>query len=244
MNMAKAIADPNGMKKCPVCRKDFFVQWQSLWAYKRGEGPRTKYICSWKCLRAFDKKEEDKHVGKPRVISQENEAEAIKCAIAGGDPLTFLANCGSKNPSACWYYIRQKVHDSDPDTFAKLPKKLPARTKKIETPEGTLADAVKGMQDAADKFFVQYCPDHDHEYLTDEEAKRLAGAGKICKPLMHSGLTASAWKGLFGRYSYDDKHDMIDYEGNDGEELSMKVESWQKFIGELKLAASLLGVEL
>ena len=39
--------------KCTVCKKQFDVLYPDLWRYKRW----NRFMCSWKCLRAFDKKE-------------------------------------------------------------------------------------------------------------------------------------------------------------------------------------------
>ena len=39
--------------KCPVCGKRFDVLWPNQWAYKRG----NKFICSWGCIRKYDRKE-------------------------------------------------------------------------------------------------------------------------------------------------------------------------------------------
>lgn len=39
--------------KCPVCGKRFEVLWPNQWVYKRG----NKYICSWGCIRRYDRKE-------------------------------------------------------------------------------------------------------------------------------------------------------------------------------------------
>lgn len=44
--------------RCPVCRKAFWVDWPSLWTYKRG----NQFICSWSCLRKYDGKEANDEV--------------------------------------------------------------------------------------------------------------------------------------------------------------------------------------
>ena len=47
--------DERGMiTNCPVCGKAFDVIWPQIWVYKRG----TSFICSWKCLREMEKKED------------------------------------------------------------------------------------------------------------------------------------------------------------------------------------------
>lgn len=39
--------------KCAVCKKQFDVLYPDLWRYKRW----NRFMCSWKCLRAYDNKE-------------------------------------------------------------------------------------------------------------------------------------------------------------------------------------------
>ena len=231
---------------CPVCGKAFDVLWPHMWAYKR----ESRYICSWKCLRAYDKptetRSEENMKGVKRLGSVQNE-EAVKCALAGGNPLKYLENCGSKNPSAAWYHIKQKVKEVDPETYAKLPKKIQRKDAVKKEPEVSLADAMQGMQDAADEFFGKYCPDQDNEYLTDEETKRLAGYGKITQPVVYDDMTVREVEGLFGRYRRSDVNGStyIDFEYTECMDvISLTLEQWRSFRKEQERAAAILGVEL
>ena len=257
--MAKAIAEPTGDKKCPVCGKSFFVQWPTLWTYKRG-APYPKYFCSYKCVREFDKNKEEKVVGKPRVISPENEQEAIKCATAGGDPIAYLKNCGAKNPSAAWYHIRSKIKDTDPETYEKLPHLY---RKKTDTPKATLADAMEGMKDAADEFFGK-CEDMGLSLGKDEALEEpknvmeIVGHDedglvlamkqpKITNPVVFDSMTVREVEGGFGRYRRSDVHGSIylDFEQTDGADvISLTVKQWRSLREELNRAAAILGVEL
>ena len=163
--------DPS-MKNCPVCKKKFFVMYPGLWGYKRGSKPHNfTYYCSWKCLRASEKKGEEKHMGARRLLTDEQKNHAVWLAISGEDPRPYLTECGSKNANAAWSAIRTAVKENDPETFAKLPrvighKKRPKTVTfqgkeyekaEIETPEGeytpSLAECFKGMNDAAKDFF-------------------------------------------------------------------------------------------
>ena len=236
--MAKAIAEPTGDKKCPVCEKKFFVQWPTLWTYKRG-APYPKYFCSYKCVREFDKNKEEKVVGKPRVISPENEQEAIKCATAGGDPIAYLKNCGAKNPSAAWYHIRSKIKDTDPETYEKLPHLY---RKKTDAPKATLADAMEGMKDAADEFFGK-CEDMGLSLGKDETPEE----PKITQPVVYDGMTVREIEGGFGRYRRSDVHGSIyiDFEYTEGADvISLTDKQWRSFMAELIHASQILGVTL
>ena len=42
------------IKNCPICGKAFDVLYPDIWRYKRN----NQFICSWKCIRLFDGKEE------------------------------------------------------------------------------------------------------------------------------------------------------------------------------------------
>lgn len=236
--MAKAIAEPTGDKKCPVCGKSFFVQWPTLWTYKRG-APYPKYFCSYKCVREFDKNKEEKVVGKPRVISPENEQEAIKCATAGGDPIAYLRNCGAKNPSAAWYHIRSKIKDTDPETYEKLPHLY---RKKTDAPKATLADAMEGMKDAADEFFGM-CEDMGLDLGKDETPEE----PKITQPVVFEDMIVREVEGLFGRYRRSDVGEAtyIDLEFTECcDVISNTVGQWRSFMAELDKEAKILGVTL
>ena len=68
---------------------------------------------------------------------------------------------------------------------------------------------------------------------------------RITKPVNYDGFKVRAVSGVFGRYSYSEARSAyIDYENNDGDELSMTLEQWRGFLDELHRAALVLGVEL
>lgn len=41
---------------CDECGKSFLCTDVGRWVYKMSSGKRIKYFCSWKCLRACEKK--------------------------------------------------------------------------------------------------------------------------------------------------------------------------------------------
>ena len=45
-------------KKCPVCKKKFFVRYAEEYVYKIYRGNSYKHVCSWKCLREYEKAHE------------------------------------------------------------------------------------------------------------------------------------------------------------------------------------------
>ena len=171
---------------------------------------------------ADEKKGEKAKVGAPRIISEEQEKEAIKIALEGGDPLRHLEKCGSKEPAKKWYQMKQKIKDTDPELYEKLPKRIPRKDavqKPVETPEG--------------------------EFTVTMEAPEPA---KIRRPVNYDGMTVRAVSGTYGTYYLDNQTrsgiTYLDYSNAGGDELSMEITQWRLFIKELKHAAEILGVEL
>lgn len=54
-------------------------------------------------------------------ITPEQKEKAVQIAISGENPLPYLKECGSDNPAAIWYTIRQAVKDTNPELYAKIP---------------------------------------------------------------------------------------------------------------------------
>lgn len=220
------------IQNCPVCGKGFDIMWPHLWAYKR----TGNYYCSWKCLRTMDKEKEERPImprGTTRLGKPQNE-EAIRIALSGGSPLKYLEDCGSKNPSAAWYNIKQKIKENDPETYEKLPKKIQRKDAKP-----TLADAMTVMKDAADQFFGQ-CEDMGLKLDKPEEPK-------ITKPVNYDGFNVRAVEGDYGSYHFQEINgkQWLDFDDKEcANEMSMTVEQWRGFLAEIRKAALILGVEL
>ena len=227
-------------KKCPQCGKLFTVLWPHQWTYWRGNVKNKRYFCTYSCVRAYDKKKEEKKVGKPRQLSQEQREKAIQICIDGGDPLKYLEECGVVSPRNQWQRIREAVKDSNPELYQKIPNRR--WPKKIEAPEGTLADAMQGMKDAADMFFGA-CDDMGLKVETPEAP----AVPKVYKPVVYDSLTVREVEGNFGRYRRSDVggSTYIDFENADGlDTLSLTVEQWRSFRKEQEKAAQVLGVKL
>ena len=113
--------------KCHQCGKRTVVMYPQLWAYKRGE----KYFCTWTCLRTFEKNDK----GANEVKLSEKSSAAIRVAMAGGDPLAYLKEQGSKYPSAAWYSIKAQLKEKDPDLLQKVldAQKAPKPVETVKT---------------------------------------------------------------------------------------------------------------
>ena len=234
------------MTNCPVCGKLTCIHWPEHWVYRRG----STYYCGEQCLTddlvrdtklmnevKKRRKREKKMLTK---ITPEMRKKAAEIAISGESPLEYLKKCGSKNPSASWQYIRQTLEKNDPETFAKLPDRLPK----------TAGDAMIAMKEAADNFFSQ-CEDMglkldtpqpidggEWEKIETPEAQKRA-------PLQYDGFTVCCIESkTFGRFYWDRDHNHLDWTTAEGEEVSFTPTGWKMFLEELPKVAEILGVEL
>ena len=221
--------------KCPACGKKFEMPYPSLWAYNIN---KKQFFCGWKCIQKYREQEEEKKLG----ITLEQKKKAVSIALGGGDPAAYLKECGSEEPTVSWNNILRNLETKDPEVYeiltrkVKKPKVDKGMPKKLELEAGenyevSAKEAMDNAKTVADVFFGK----------CEEAGLKI---GKITAPLMHSGKTAIGWAGDFGEYHYDRKQGYLDYESNDGEELSMPVEAWRSWLEEIHEVAQLLGVEL
>ena len=68
----------------------------------------------------------DGHMKQMRLTESQRQ-QAIRIAINGGDPREFLEQCGSVSSDILWQTIRQKLRKKDPETYAKIPARIPRR---------------------------------------------------------------------------------------------------------------------
>lgn len=86
---------------CPVCGKAFWCDYPTQWAYKR----EKLYICSWGCIREYDRKEAEKVKGKV-ILTREQKEEALAINRSGGNQLAYLKELGCSNPTTSWKTIK------------------------------------------------------------------------------------------------------------------------------------------
>lgn len=195
------------IQNCPMCGKAFEIMWPDLWVYKRNK----RFICSWSCLRAADKME---GVEK-KVKLSEREQKAVEIALEGGNPVEFLKK-DSKNASAAWYHVKQKLKETDPETYAKLPARIVTEKKPEEQKVVTVTKVVE-------------LPKPDpvpamHAGMTIRELE--GGFGRYRRSDVHDST-------------------YIDFEYTEGADvISLTVVQWRMFLKELKNAAESLGVSL
>lgn len=192
---------------CPMCGKAFDVLWPDHWVFKR----KGRFICSWSCLRAADNK---KGVEK-RVKLSERDQKAVEIALEGRNPVEYLKTMGSKNPSAAWYNVKQKVKEADPDTYAKLPARIVSE-KKQEEPKAVTVAKVEEVP--------KICQPVKYDGMTVREIE--GGFGRYRR----SDVNDSTY---------------IDFEYTEGADvISLTVKQWRSLMVELIHAAEILGVSL
>lgn len=209
-------------KVCPQCRKNFTVLYPGEWVYKRGRVGHVIYLCSWKCLQAFDKetKGDNRPMSGKRIVTDENRREAVQIAIKGGDPRPYLAGLGIKATDNMWHEIKSKLKAEDPDTYELLPPKIPARNQAPKKPE---------------------IPEKPVQKIETPETPR------ITKPVNYGGFNVREVEGNFARYRRSDVggSTYIDVEIEGGSDtLSYTIEQWRSFRKEHDRAAVILGVEM
>lgn len=122
--MEKEKRDPKE-KKCAICGKDMYAG--EDWAYKRRKtGQRTKWFCSYKCMRAWDAKHDGKNAKVVTVdevtaapkepVSRAVLARALAKEIKnGGSVIAYLTAEGYKNPYEAYNAVRHYCETKAPE---------------------------------------------------------------------------------------------------------------------------------
>ena len=155
--MEKEKRDPKE-KKCAICGKDMYAG--EDWAYKRRiGGERTKWFCSYKCMRAWDAKHDGKnakvvtvdeeHAAPKEPVSRAVLARALAKEIKnGGSVIAYLTAEGYKNPYEAYNSVRHYCETKAPELAEVLkplrdlpkgpqkktgrPRKYPAKVEKVD----------------------------------------------------------------------------------------------------------------
>ncbi len=131
-------------KKCMTCGKDMYAGEE--WAYKRrDEKGKTKWFCSYKCMRAWDAKHDGKnakvvtvdeeHAAPKEPVSRAVLAKALAKEIKrGGSVIAYMKAEGYKNPWEAYNAVRHYCETKMPELaevlkpLKDLPKGPPAQT--------------------------------------------------------------------------------------------------------------------
>ena len=236
---------------CRQCGKEFHVLYPSLWGYKRGTPSYPIYLCSYSCLRAFDKEKKEQEGDKQVKVSPEQKKKAVELAINGGDPLKYLEEIGSTYAPGLWYLIKKDLKAKDPETYEKLPAKYKPVAKKeknpVETPE-TPAVSAEYVKKA-----IMEIPQVKVDgplLIETPESNRLKvavigepeTAGELKRETRYT-VTAIRYPDI-GEFYYDRKYNTIDWRTVEGDEVSMHPTGWKILMQDLKEIMTVLGVDL
>ena len=213
---------------CPVCGKHFTVLWPRQWAYRGGTLNNPKFYCSWKCLRANEKRKGENRMGLVKV-TEAQKARAVEIAIEGGNPLKYLEECGSENAASLWSTIKKKLKEEDPDTYYHLPEKYLPKVKKAPEEQKTVQDCIEDAGKAADDFFGA-CIDAGLKF--DGANINQLGDYEI----------SAVRIGRLGEFYHDHEHNCVDWRTPAGDEVSLGLSGWKELLERLPMILKILGV--
>lgn len=207
-------------KVCPQCGRNFTVLYPGEWAYKRGRVGHIIYLCSWKCLRAWDggdtKKEElevEKDTKKhDRKATLTHMIEMYEEGKSKTEVLRYLQDEGYRVPEQTHADLKAYAKIKLPELYARLTAKdVPAQV----------------MQEAPKK----------------AEPKVKKAAPKPAGKLEDCTTTAIRLK-KYGEFYRDFDHNCIDWRTPEGDEVSICVQGWIDLCDDLPKILARLGVEL
>lgn len=310
--------------RCKHCGKPITVLYPSRWGYKvRNKKGGWNYYCTWKCLRADERKEpkpeqaeepEEKDGRNNRLevleelleavkggkdaydflqqmgytdpkdtlrrlritakkeapklytkmekaglldmrkgrsgkgadnvnkLTREQKEKAVKLALEGGDYLDHLKKCGSKNPSAAWWYIKKTLAKSNPTLLAQVMKKT-GEIEEIKAPENTEGGPVV---EKADKLPPEAdVPPPEVNYMEQVKPEEVVTKEQVfrCLEMKLEGFRVKTIVGEFGEYTVQGNAKYFRFESMDNKTvIFMRSEDLIPFLDELQRAAQIMEV--
>ena len=214
------------IKNCPICGKAFDVLYPDIWRYKRN----NRFICSWKCIRLFDGKEErqvKERVSVKRTrMSRDDMAEAVRMWKANDPGLDqYLTDHGITHIGKWKQNARDRYGVATPATV-KVDGPL-----RIETPEAHNVDIVETPEEP--KQVIEL-----HGIDTD-----IVAMNKQCNFNDRCTVSAIRVKDL-GEFYYDKKFTSIDWRTPAGDEVSLGPAWWAQLAEDLPFILQKLGVNV
>jgi len=214
--------------ECAECGKVFDVLYPQMWVYKSNGA----YYCTYGCIRKMDNRGDEKDL-KRKGITLEEKKKAVEICLDGGNPLDYLRTLGSKDPVQTWFGIKKALKETDPETYAKLPKRL---KKNEETPPATAAEAMAGMKAAADEFFGK-CEEMGLRLDKEPEPPRF---NAIVNPLPVCAVRSRVRPDT--AYEIASNGEMV-FTNDCGFYLQFSIDGWKSLSKEILTALEQLGVE-
>ena len=221
-------------KKCANCGKEISILHPDHWAYKRVMKNVNIFWCSWSCLRRSEKE------GKldMKKLTLESKKEAVRIALAGGNPLEFIRMCGISNAADAWRKIKEDLKEKDPKTWEKLPKRLPNPVmdrKKEKTEEAPADEVTKAALEHPERPIVQIEGPVIMKKIAEKPVNEV-------KPIRLKAFSISAIRTGLGEFYYDKKFNAIDWRTIEGDEVSLSPAGWRELIDTMPDVLTVLGV--
>ena len=197
-------------------------------------------------------------------LTREQKEKAVKLALEGGDYLDHLKKCGSKNPSAAWWYIKKTLAKSNPTLLAKVMKKT-GEVETLKTPEGDIHFplTVEKVEKTEDSVLVTARqPENTEGGPVVEKADKLPPEADVPPPEpavnypavqekvitikaqdKFDGFRVKTIVGEFGEYTVQGKAKFFRFESLDQKTvIFMRSEDLIPFLNELQRAAQIMEV--
>ena len=315
--------------RCKHCGKPITVLYPSRWGYKvRNKKGGWTYYCTWKCLRADERKEPkpvqaeepEKETKNNRVqvleemldavsdgrdvydylrdmgytdpkdtlrrlritakkeapklytkmekaglmdmrkgrsgkgadnvnkLTREQKEKAVKLALEGGDYLDHLKKCGSKNPSAAWWYIKKTLAKSNPTLLAQVMKKT-GEIEEIKAPENTEGGPTVEIAEKLPPEAVAEVPEHV-TMVPHDDIEAAASYPAVQEKVItikaqdkFDGFRVKTIVGEFGEYTVQGNAKFFRFESMDQKTvIFMRSEDFIPFLDELQRAAQIMEV--
>ena len=181
-------------------------------------------------LGRYNRKNPSKGVRSMTKLTLDHKKKAVSIMLNGGDPLDYLRRLGISNAAGCWYNIKKKLKEVDPDLYERLQKRAPGtrgagKQKKEDKPVKKTEPKKTEKKEEQKTEVVSVAPDLPKATVRTDDFI-------VCCIRNHS----------FGELYRDEKRECIDWRSPNGEEVSMSMESWKSFAADLPRALHLLGV--
>ena len=230
---------------CPICGKFTVAHWPEFWVYRMGDTMFCSENCY--CVELFrETRSKDKvnfvkrrhYIMSHKIITDEVKQEAYRIALEGGDPRPYLRSVGTKCPNDTWQRIRKELKDEDPETYERLPKRIPFNKKnaaKPETPEQLPAVKLTGP--------VRIETPEGKKLMDIDVPEAPKAVLKPGKPLTYEGNKVCCVRNDYGQFFWDCDHNRLDWTTAEGEEVSFTPQGWNAFLNEVfPTVCKILGV--
>ncbi|MBO7710749.1 MAG: hypothetical protein J6S83_09790 [Lachnospiraceae bacterium] len=247
-------------KKCAICGKDIYAGEE--WAYKRREkSERTKWFCSYKCMRQYDAKHGPKQarpVGLPADLDAAAPKEPVSRAVVakalakeikrGGSVIAYLKAEGYKNPYQAYDAVRHYCETKMPEMaevlkpLKDLPKGPQQKTgRPRKSAEVVTVDKVPSLEELEDQVaeVLNLQGGVNYQLQVDETMK--AEVKPFGGGFHYQGFKVTGIETSFGRFDWNVERTLITFTYED-EEINILPGDWKKMAEHLPEILDVLGV--